>query len=96
VIEYANAENKGLIKAFSINPGGVPTELGFSCPENFHQYLTVDARLPAAVSVWLATSDRAGFLAGRYVDCQWDMEELCALEEKIVQGDLLSLRVKTE
>jgi len=24
------------------------------------------------------------------------MEELCALEEKIVQGDLLSLRVKTE
>ncbi|KAK6810719.1 hypothetical protein RU639_013569 [Aspergillus parasiticus] len=96
IIEYANVENQGIIRAFSINPGGVPTELAFSCPERFHQYLTVDARLPAAVSVWLATSERAAFLAGRFVDCQWDVDELCALQEQIINGDLLSLRVKTK
>ncbi|KAJ5813810.1 uncharacterized protein N7503_000560 [Penicillium pulvis] len=94
IIEYAEAENKEVIKAFSINPGGIPTELGLACPERFHPYLTADVTLPAAVSVWLATSDRAYFLSGRYVDCQWDVDELCALEGRIVEDDLLSLRIK--
>ncbi|KAJ5407256.1 hypothetical protein N7465_008540 [Penicillium sp. CMV-2018d] len=94
IIEYAHAENKGNIKAFSINPGGIPTQLGLACPERFHPYLTVDVALPAAVSVWLATLEKASFLSGRYVDCQWDVDELCELEARIVEEDLLSLRIK--
>lgn len=42
--------------------------------------------------VWL-TSERRDWLAGRYVSCNWDMTELLARRDEIVEKDLLKLRL---
>lgn len=39
------------------------------------------------------TQERRNWLAGRYLSCTWDMEELLSREEEIVQGDKLKVRL---
>ena len=92
MIEFIQEENKDLIRAFSFNPGAVRTGMALRMPEHYHEHLTTDAELPAAFSLWL-TTEKAAFLAGRYAECQWDVDELCAISERIVEQDLLKTRV---
>jgi hypothetical protein len=47
--------------------------------------------LAADSLVWL-TRERREWLAGRYVSCNWDMEELEERKEEMV-GDKLKLRI---
>jgi hypothetical protein len=42
--------------------------------------------------VWLSKEKRE-WLSGRFVSCNWDVEELEAMREKIVEGDLLKYRM---
>ena len=42
--------------------------------------------------VWLAAG-RKTWLTGRYVSCNWDMEELERKRDEIVKGDLLKFRL---
>lgn len=39
------------------------------------------------------TSDKKGWLSGRYINVTWDMPELIAQREEIVAGDKLKIRL---
>jgi hypothetical protein len=49
--------------------------------------------LPAAFCVWLVTSIVADFLRGRLSWANWDVDELLARKDDIVEGDLLNVRL---
>ncbi len=83
------------IKCFAIHPGGVSTELGRSMPEALHAYLIDDPALPAAFAVWLC-SGQADWAKGRYLSANWDVDELAALKDRIVQDDLLVNRLRAK
>jgi hypothetical protein len=44
-------------------------------------------------TVAFLTQERREWLAGRYLSCNWDMEEFLGREEEIVKGDKLKLRL---
>lgn len=69
-------------------------DTGMAVPEGLSgiQSLTVLVRLAAGTAVYLSTP-RAGFLDGRFVFANYDMEKLEELKEKIVTEDLLKTRV---
>lgn len=81
------------IKCFAMHPGGVATELGRNMPEAMHQYLTDSPDLAASFAVWLS-SGAADWARGRYLSANWDVEELCAMKERIVEQDLLVNRLR--
>ncbi|KAJ0143121.1 Oxidoreductase UcpA [Colletotrichum tanaceti] len=82
--EYAD---QGVL-AFSIHPGGVPTDLSSNLPENL-QFRMRDTPELAAHSVAYLTSTKRDWLGGRWLSCMWDMPTLMGMEKKIVDGNLL-------
>jgi hypothetical protein len=48
--------------------------------------------LSADTIVYL-TKERREWLAGRYINCTWDMPELMAQKDEIIQGDKLKVRL---
>jgi hypothetical protein len=48
--------------------------------------------LAGAVTVWLSTP-AARFLNGRYTTTNWDVEELVKRREKVVQKNLLKVKL---
>jgi NAD(P)-dependent dehydrogenase (short-subunit alcohol dehydrogenase family) len=91
--EFLMAEygEEGLI-AMSAHPGGVSTELARNMPQDMHQFLKDTPQLAGDFFVKL-TSERRGWLAGRYVSVNWDFEELEGKREEIVDKDLLKVRL---
>lgn len=83
------------IKCFALHPGGVSTELGRSMPQAMHQYLTDEPELAAGFTVWLC-SGKADWAKGRYLSANWDVSELTALQERILQNDLLVNRLRAK
>lgn len=83
------------IKCFALHPGGVATELGRSMPEPMHAYLVDDPALAAGFAVWLC-SGKADWAKGRYLSATWDVTELTALKEAIVDDDLLVNRLRAK
>ena len=83
------------IKCFAIHPGGVSTELGRNMPEAMHEYLVDEPELAAGFAVWLC-SGRADWAKGRYLSATWDVGELAALREDILQHDLLVNRLRAK
>lgn len=81
------------IKCFAIHPGGVATELGLSMPESLHAYLDDKPDLAACFAVWLC-SGKADWAKGRYLSANWDVAELMALKDEILQDDLLVNRLR--
>ncbi|TQN64676.1 Short chain dehydrogenase citE [Colletotrichum shisoi] len=84
--EYAD---QGVL-AFSIHPGGVPTELSSNLPEKL-QFRMRDTPELAAHSVAYLTSTKRDWLGGRWLSCMWDMPTLMRMEKRIVDGNLLKL-----
>ncbi|KAK2060428.1 short-chain dehydrogenase [Colletotrichum caudatum] len=82
--EYAD---QGVL-AFSIHPGGVPTELSSKLPESL-QFRMRDTPELAAHSIAYLTSEKRDWLGGRWISCMWDMPLLMKMEKKIVDGNLL-------
>jgi len=89
-VDFDYADQK--ILAFVIHPGGVPTELAHNMPKDMHFMLVDQPELAADSLVWM-TKQRREWLAGRYVSCTWDMEELEARKDEIVKADLLKVRM---
>ncbi|RAL06172.1 SDR family NAD(P)-dependent oxidoreductase [Aspergillus ibericus CBS 121593] len=84
VIEYVAAENPGIF-AVALHPGMVETGV-FRKSGGDKEVLPMDCvDLPADFMVWLA-SPEAGFLNGRYVWANWDVEDLRAKGEEIKKG----------
>lgn len=81
------------IKCFALHPGGVSTELGLSMPQALHAYLIDEPELAAGFAVWLC-SGKADWAKGRYLSANWDVDELCALQNTIQNDDLLVNRLR--
>ncbi|KAL1880558.1 hypothetical protein VTK73DRAFT_5571 [Phialemonium thermophilum] len=82
---------QGLL-AFAVHPGSMLTELATNMPVELHGMLVDTPELSGDALVWL-TKERREWLAGRYVDCCWDVAELEARKEEIVSKDLLKFRL---
>jgi len=88
-LDYAD---QGLL-AFSVNPGAIKTEItkgGLS--DRLRDSLPDKPEIAGDTIAWLAAG-RYEWLAGRYLSCPWDMEELMQMESAIVQGDKLKLKM---
>lgn len=66
--------------------------MGETAPDYFKPYLYDSLDLPGGTAVYLSTS-RAGFLDGRFVFSNYDMERLEGLKDVILEHDLLKSKV---
>jgi NAD(P)-dependent dehydrogenase (short-subunit alcohol dehydrogenase family) len=91
--QFINTEynDQGLI-SLAAHPGGVETELSSGLPTAAKHVLIDQPALAADTFVWL-TAERRDWLASRYISCTWDMEELVGMKDKIVERDLLKIRL---
>jgi NAD(P)-dependent dehydrogenase (short-subunit alcohol dehydrogenase family) len=80
------------ILAFSLHPGGILTELASNMPSHMHAMLDDTVELAGDTINWL-TNERREWLNGRYISCNWDVDELVEKKESIVKGDLLKVRM---
>ena len=53
----------------------------------------IDTLEVAADTITFLTGERRLWLAGRYISCNWDMEEFEQMEQEIVDRDLLKFRM---
>jgi len=81
------------VVSVAFHPGGVPgTKVADAAPEWLRKTFRDSPALPASTALYL-TLPRAKYLGGRFINAQWDMEELEAYRERIVEEDLLKMRV---
>jgi NAD(P)-dependent dehydrogenase (short-subunit alcohol dehydrogenase family) len=81
--------SQGLL-AYAVAPGGVKTDMTGSF--EFQDRLMDTPQMVADTLVFL-TKERREWLACRYIDSRWDMEEFMDKREVIVQRDLLKVRM---
>ena len=84
------------VVAFCIHPGNIPTDIvgGIEGISDEMKHVFVETpELPADTIVYLVNKKRS-WLAGRYINCTWDMPQIMAMKEDIVRGD--KLRVKLD
>ncbi|TGO44798.1 hypothetical protein BCON_0460g00020 [Botryotinia convoluta] len=92
--EFLNVDygEEGLL-AYSVHPGGIPTDLAKGMPsDTFHALLVDTVELASDTMVFL-TQEKREWLAGRYISCTWDMPEFISREKEIVEGDKLKMRM---
>ena len=65
-------------------------DLALELPAHLHGLLMDSADLAAALCIYLTTS-RADFLRGRFISANWDVTELEARRQEIIERDLLKL-----
>ena len=78
--------------AYTIHPGSIATDMASTLPDDFKHIIKETIQLPAHTLVWLI-NERRDWLAGRFISCTWDMEELLGKKDEIVKGDKLKARV---
>ncbi|CAG8975611.1 hypothetical protein HYALB_00006818 [Hymenoscyphus albidus] len=88
MVDYAQ---QGVL-AYCINPGGIPTDLALRLPTTLHEWL-VDTVEMASDSMVFLTAEKRDWLAGRYIDCKWDMLELMSKKDEIENTDKLRMRM---
>ena len=94
--EFVNVDHgEDGIKCFAIHPGGVPTALAKNMPEKIHSMLVDEPELAAGFIVWLC-SGKADWASGRYLSCNWDVNELLQMKDMIIKDDLLVNRLRTK
>ncbi|KAG8529986.1 uncharacterized protein KY384_005468 [Bacidia gigantensis] len=96
LMEFVCAEyaDQGIL-AYSIHPGNVAgTDImgGGELPEYLKHIFVESAELSADTITFL-TREKRHWLAGRYVNCTWDMPELMKMEREIVKDDKLKLKL---
>lgn len=95
ITDFLDKEYPG-IKVMAYHPGGVMSKLAKeSMPKDTWSLLNDKPELAGNYCVWLA-SGKADFLSGRYSSCNWDVDELMAMKDKIVEKDLLKEMVEME
>ncbi|KAF2651725.1 oxidoreductase-like protein [Lophiostoma macrostomum CBS 122681] len=76
-----------------VQPGSVKTELALGgIPEAFHELLNDTVELGGDAFVWLS-KERRDWLAGRYFNVAWDVDELEKKKDDIVKHELLKVRM---
>ncbi|KAL2840178.1 hypothetical protein BJY01DRAFT_218763 [Aspergillus pseudoustus] len=87
-MEYGD---KGLL-TYCVNPGAIKTKLSENLPGRLREALPDQPDVAGDTIAWLA-AERRDWLAGRYVSCPWNMEELLAKRDEIVEEDKLKIRM---
>ncbi|GBE89719.1 Short chain dehydrogenase citE [Sparassis crispa] len=82
---------QGII-AFAVHPCGTPTDMNAHVPPEIKKPFIDTPELAAHTMVWLVR-ERREWLSARYVSCEWDVEELLAKKEDIIEGDKLKFRM---
>ena len=80
------------ILSFSLHPGSTMTELAKPLKQEIAQFLIDKPELGGDTIVWL-TAERREWLAGRFMNAQWDMQELSEKKDRIVKEDHLKMRL---
>lgn len=89
LMAYVAAENPNVV-ATALHPGIVSTEMA---KDNFKRFALDTPELVGGIGVWLAAwegLDRS-FLSGRFIAANWDVEDLAARREEILEKDLLKM-----
>jgi NAD(P)-dependent dehydrogenase (short-subunit alcohol dehydrogenase family) len=93
--EYMHQDHgpgKDGIVCTAVHPGTMETELARGMPEEYSAWFLDTEKMAGDTCVGLSR-ERREWLGGRYVSANWDMEELEGMEEEVVQGDLLRVRL---
>ncbi|KAK6611189.1 short chain dehydrogenase reductase [Botrytis cinerea] len=91
--EFTSVEYGGQgVVAIAVHPGAVDTELIKALPAQYHTNLVDAPELAADTIVWL-TREKQGWLNGRYISANWDMEEIMSRKDEIVEGNKLRVRL---
>ncbi|KAI9649870.1 hypothetical protein NHQ30_002452 [Ciborinia camelliae] len=87
---------EGLV-AVTVHPGAVATPMAAgNTPEVFLPYLVDSVDLCGGFCVWLSKNIKdLKWLNGRFLDARWDVDELLARKEDIVEKDLLKWTLRT-
>jgi NAD(P)-dependent dehydrogenase (short-subunit alcohol dehydrogenase family) len=72
------------VHVVTIHPGIIETDMFRKAELEGLQLDTI--QLPAHFTLWL-TSEQARFARGRFLWCNWDVEELVAAKEKILESE---------
>ncbi|MCJ1338660.1 hypothetical protein MMC09_003949 [Bachmanniomyces sp. S44760] len=88
IMDSVAAENP-TVKAYSMHPGIVETAMSAKSGMKMANYDTPE--LPAAFAVWL-NSPEAEFLRGRFLSCNWDVDELKARKAEL-EKDPMALTI---
>ncbi|KAH6840586.1 hypothetical protein B0I37DRAFT_408331 [Chaetomium sp. MPI-CAGE-AT-0009] len=92
--EYLQLEygDQGLL-TFCVNPGAIKTKITEGAvPERVRDAFPDRPDIAGDTIAWLA-AERREWLGGRYVSCPWDMQELMARKDEIVEKDMLKMRM---
>jgi len=76
------------LKFYVVHPGNIDTEGNRSVGLTNSNTKWDTLELPAATYLWL-TARKAEFLNGRYVQATWDLNEVIAVKDEIVEKNLL-------
>ncbi|OGE50202.1 hypothetical protein PENARI_c018G07548 [Penicillium arizonense] len=87
-LEYGD---EGLL-TFCVNPGAIKTKITEGAPKMVRNTLPDRPDIAGDTIAWLA-AERREWLGGRYVSCPWDMEELLAKKDEIIDHDKLKMRM---
>lgn len=81
--------------AVSLHPGTVVTDM---IKESFRAFAKDTPELVGGLATWLAAWDDGdrSFLTGRYLNANWDVENLLERKEEIVEKGLLKIDLKGE
>ncbi|KAK8187284.1 hypothetical protein IWZ00DRAFT_441434 [Phyllosticta capitalensis] len=89
LVEFVAAENPR-VAAVAMHPGIIRTAMSI---DEFAPFEGDTMELVGGMTVWLAT-DAARWLSGRYVGVNWDVEELVASKQKVLERDELKVALK--
>ncbi|KAM3069049.1 hypothetical protein ACMFMG_004228 [Clarireedia jacksonii] len=80
------------LAVFHTQPGVVLTEMNLAVggAKSFEGIQIDDVSLPASFNVWLA-SPEARFLKGKFLWCNWDVDELMAHAKELEEGTKLNI-----
>ncbi|KAF1968685.1 NAD(P)-binding protein [Bimuria novae-zelandiae CBS 107.79] len=92
LMTYVAAENPNVV-AVAVHPGIVPTDM---LKESFAPFAKDTPALVGGVATWAASWEERDWLSGRYVSANWDVEDLLARKEEIVEKGLLKMDLKGE
>ncbi|KAK7541483.1 hypothetical protein IWX49DRAFT_613115 [Phyllosticta citricarpa] len=89
LVEFVAAENPR-VSAVAMHPGIITTAMSI---KEFEPFEGDSMELVGGMAVWLA-GDHARWLTGRYVGVNWDVDELLASKDKVLQRDELKVALK--
>jgi len=94
LMTYVAVENPNVL-AVALHPGVVDTEMTI---ESFKKFALDTPELVGGIGVWLAGWEGVdrGFLSGRFVSANWDVDDLVKRRHEIVRDELLKMDLKAK